>query len=135
MNVKKNIEEAKRLYEAAEDDLDSCGILLVHKKHAHACLFARQAALKALQAAYCYYNTGEGENPLPGLLVGLRYLHRETFRKLEKFIPAIEKLEKYGSPAHARDTTIAKEESDSCVNAAYHILAEIKALIAYEDPS
>lgn len=130
MNVKENIEEAKRLYEAAEDALDSCGILLMHKKYAHACFFAHQAALKALQAAYCYYHTGKQEkNPLPGLSAGLRSLDRETLRKLEKFIPAVKKLEKYGNPADTHNTTIAKKESGSCVNAAYQILAEAKAII------
>lgn len=135
MSVKNNKEEAKRWYEAAEDDLDSCGILLVHKKYVHACFFAHQAAKKALQAVYTYHSVRHGQNSLPDLLAGLRPLHLETFQKLEKFIPIVEKLEKYGNPVEAWGTAAGKEEIDACVNAAYDILSAVRTIVSQEDPS
>lgn len=136
-------EEANRCYESAQDELDSGAILLMHKKHYHACFHAHQAILQALTAAWYAHNRVAGNETGPGLIRHLGDVDNKIFLKFKTFLPDVEKIERslplflpnsriesFDLPGIHPGKEFAKKDSEFFIDTAYKILAEVKTVIA-----
>jgi HEPN domain-containing protein len=129
MNGNKNPEKAKRWYESAQDELDSGAILMMHKKHYHACFHARQAVLQALKAAWNLKNNEPGDKAGSELIRQLPQVDNETFLKLEKYIDVVEKIDRFDSPGIPPGKEFDNKDSEFFIDTAYKVLAEVKTII------
>jgi HEPN domain-containing protein len=129
MSDKKRIEEAEHWYKSAEDELDSGAILMMHKKHYHACFHARQAVIDALKAAWCLKDREPGDKTGPELIRQLQKIDNKTFLKLENRIDDLEKIARIEPRDIPPAKTFAKKDSEFFINTAYKILAQIKTLV------
>ena len=129
MTDNKNLEEAALWFEAAQDDLDSGAILMMYKKHNHACLFARLAVMKALKALWFFHDTDPAKRRIPGLVRGLQKIDNNIFLKLTTYIDDLTMIDRWDSFGSPRVKESDKKESDFFVNTAYKIITEVKTII------
>lgn len=129
MNCNKNREEAKQWFAAARDDLDSGAILMMHKKHKHACFFARQAAIKALKALWFLHNTEPAKRGIPGLFRGLKKIANPIFLNLEILTGDLRIIDRWPSPDSPTAKEFGEKECELFINTAYKIVAEVDTII------
>ena len=74
MSVEKNIKEAVRWIETADEDIESAAILKKNGKFAHSCFHAQQSGEKAIKAVYYYLDADPWGHSIKRLIEDLRQI-------------------------------------------------------------
>jgi len=143
MSTEKNVAEALRWLDTAEDDLDSARILKAEGKFAHSCFHAQQAGEKALKALWVFADADPWGHSIRKLIKDLERIDAGLFQAVKSFTQAGTILDRFtiptrypnGLPEITPREAFFKEDAEACLESAGEILQEVRALISCQEPS
>jgi HEPN domain-containing protein len=138
MSSEKNLAEALRWLDTAEDDLDSARILKEEGKFAHSCFHAQQAGEKALKAIWYFADADPWGHSIRRLIEDLEKIDADIFRSVNPLIQAGTVLDRFyiptrypnGLPEITPREAFLREDAEACLESSRAIVQKVKALIS-----
>jgi HEPN domain-containing protein len=138
MSTEKNVVEALRWLDTAEDDLDSAQILKTERKFAHSCFHAQQAGEKALKAVWYSADADPWGHSIKKLIEDLEKIDAGLFQSMKSLTQAGTVLDRFyvptrypnGLPEITPREAFFNEDAEACLESAGAILQKVRALIS-----
>lgn len=138
MSTEKNVAEALRWLDTAEDDLDSARILKAEGKFAHSCFHAQQAGEKALKAVWYFSDADPWGHSIRKLIEDLEEIDAGLFQSVKSLTQAGTVLDRFyiatrypnGLPEITPREAFFKEDAEACLESAGAIFQKVRAIIS-----
>jgi HEPN domain-containing protein len=135
MSRDKEVYEAKRWVDTAEEDLEAARALMDKEKFSHACFFAQQCGEKALKALWYSLGQDPWGHSIQKLITDLP---EDTVKKgMEALVEMGAVLDRYyvptrypnGLPDLTPGKFYFKKDADLCIESAQHLLDRVREYI------
>jgi len=138
MSTEKNVAEALRWLDTAEDDLDSARILKAEGKFAHSCFHAQQAGEKALKAVWYFADADPWGHSIKKLIEDLERIDSGLFQSVKSLTRTGTVLDRFyvptrypnGLPEITPREAFFNEDAEACLESARAIVQKVRALIS-----
>ena len=137
MSTEKNITEAGRWFQTAEDDLDSAMVLKENSKHAHACFHAQQAGEKALKSLWYLADADPWGHSIKKLIDDLEFVDLRLHGEMKSLVREGMVLDRFyiptrypnGLPDITPDVAFSEVDAAECIERAEKILEVARSLL------
>ncbi len=137
MSTEKLLQEAKRWFTTAEDDLDTAKILNSSGKYAHSCFHAQQAGEKAVKSIWYFIDADPWGHSIKVLIDGLEEINMEFYEAMKTFERKGSVLDRFyiptrypnGLPEMTPGMAYSQEDAETCITHAKEIIDRVRVLL------